>query len=200
VKPSLAATIHKLPHDTSPIFTSWLKGRDVIVKLARPRATKRGDFTPRLKGRPPIITVNRDLGSFSLAVTLTHELAHLFTWESYRRSVKPHGPEWRLCFGDLLRELVQVESLPTEFKSAVLSHATRPKASSIRDLNLYRTLCKLDGMAGIWLEKLIDGDEFYLDGRRFRRERKRRTRCLCVEVATGRKYLVSLAASVTPIA
>ena len=197
--PSLAATIHRLPKDTSPLFLNWLNGIDVTVKLSHARATKRGDFTPAHRGRTPLITLNRDLGSYSLAVTLTHEIAHLFIWERHRRSVKPHGPEWKRCFGEMLTELSQVESLPDQFKEAIQSHARRPKASSIRDLTLYRALCELDGSKEMWLESLNDGEEFLISGRRFRRENRRRTRCLCVEVATGRQYLVSLAASVSPI-
>ncbi len=197
MKQSLAATLHNLPAETTPTFLTWLNGRDVMVKLSRSRKTKRGDFTATGGGRAPVITVNRDLGSYSLAVTLTHEIAHFFTWERHKRSVKPHGPEWKRCFGEMLNELAQVNSLPEEFKIAIRSHAEKPKASSFRDLNLYRTLCKLDGTDDVWLENLNDGDEFFLKGKKFRRERKRRTRCLCVEVATGRKYLVSLAASIS---
>ena len=196
---SLAALINRLPEETAPLFLRWISGREVTVKLVKARATKRGDFTPPHKGRQSAITLNKDLGSYSLAVTLTHEIAHLYVWERYKRSAKPHGVQWKQCFAQMLTELAQIESLPISFRKAIKLHAKRPKASSIRDLNLYRTLCALDGAKELWLESLNDGDEFLINGRRFRRERRRRTRCLCVEVATGQQYLVSLAASVSPI-
>jgi len=199
VRDSLTTVIPKLPEGTTNTFVAWLGEREITVRLSRPRSTKRGDFTPPFRGRKALITLNSDLGPYSLAITLTHELAHLFTWERYKRSVLPHGPEWKSCFSRMLLELAETESIPVKLKEAIETHAKRPKASTFRDINLYRTLSVLDHSKETWLESLNDGDEFISQGRRFRREKRRRKTCLCVDVATGRKYLVSLAATVVAV-
>jgi hypothetical protein len=51
----------------------------------------------------------------------------------------------------------------------------------------------------VFLSDLLPGKEFLLSGRKFKKGETRRTRVLCEEVDSGRKYLVSRLAKVKPV-
>jgi hypothetical protein len=79
-----------------------------------------------------------------------------------------------------------------------------PSASSSRDLFLMKEMSKYDYPSDqtsehIFLSDLLPGKEFLLSGRKFKKGITRRTRILCEEVDTGRKYLVSRLAKVKPV-
>ncbi len=77
-----------------------------------------------------------------------------------------------------------------------------PAASSARDLFLNKEMSKYDLNSTMTAEKFLadlpSGRDFLLKGRRFTKKETRRTRVLCEEVATGKKYLVSSLAKITP--
>ena len=70
-----------------------------------------------------------------------------------------------------------------------------PKASTGADIFLSREVRKYDLQATnhvvTYLSDIKVGDHFTLRGRQFQKESTRRTRILCLEVKTGRKYLIS---------
>jgi hypothetical protein len=75
-----------------------------------------------------------------------------------------------------------------------------PSASSARDLFLMKEMSKYDSKppekAGFFLADIAPQSIFELAGRKFRKGETRRTRILCEELATGKKYLVSRLAKV----
>ena len=75
-----------------------------------------------------------------------------------------------------------------------------PSASSARDLFLMKEMSKYDSklseQSGFFLADIAPQSIFELAGRKFRKGETRRTRILCEELATGKKYLVSRLAKV----
>ena len=124
------------------------------LQLKKPRRTKLGDFRPPRRGQLPHITVNVDLPPHAFLVTLTHEIAHLLTWNQFGSRVQPHGPEWRNCFAQLLEQLAHLECLSAPFRRGLTQHAQRPMSSTHRDPEFYRLLRILDGMTVTLLDEL----------------------------------------------
>ena len=169
------------------------------LQLKKPRRTKLGDFRPPRRGQLPHITVNVDLPPHAFLVTLTHEIAHLLTWNQFGSRVQPHGPEWRHCFAQLLEQLAHLECLSDPFRRGLAQHAQRPMSSTHRDPEFYRLLRILDGMTGTLLDELPVGAHFHFGGRHFIKTKTRRTRCLCHAPAEGVDYQISRLAEVDPI-
>ena len=190
---------NKIEPSLLPIIHQWLRPYRVIIKFARSRQTKHGDFRPGQRGLPSVITLNRDLEPLQCLLTLTHEIAHLMVWTRYGRRAAPHGKAWKVCFGELLRCLARQECLPTSFREAIGQHASQPTASSARDLNLMAVIRKLEGHGAVWLSDLSVGEEFRFRGQNFVKLKDNRTRCKCRHLGNQGLYHVSKAASVERI-
>jgi hypothetical protein len=88
---------------------------------------------------------------------------------------------------------------PYEILVQLKKHMQNPKASSQSDPALSKLLRQYDREdvhKELYLEEITEGDSFYLNGRAFTKIRKRRTRSLCRESKTGKKYLISEMAQV----
>ncbi|MDP6934025.1 MAG: SprT-like domain-containing protein, partial [Myxococcota bacterium] len=193
-----AGVVAHLPAGTLPLVIRWLEPHHCSVKVTGPRRTKKGDFRAPHRGKGAAITVNRDLGPLQFVLTLTHEIAHLHTWASSRRRVRPHGPEWKDRFAALLRELAGVGSLPEPYRLALLAHADRPRSTASIDLHLWSVLQELEGDDDCLLDSLVPGARFGYRGRRFEKVRTARTRCLCRDLGNDRQYFISRMAPVHP--
>lgn len=172
----------------------------VHFKVTKPRKSKYGDFRPAHNGKPHRITVNGNLNPYAFLITTLHEFAHLHVHIEHGVKIKPHGEEWKNEFQKLLTPLLLSEALPEVLKNA-LSHSFKNiKATSCTDLSLYRVLKQFDEDNGqILLEELALNKKFQLGNKCFERGELRRKRFLCKEVYTGRKYLISRVAEVTPL-
>ena len=188
-----------LPPKTLPLFEAWLTPHPFRIVVTRPRRSKLGDFRSSPYEDRPTITVNGDLEPHQFALTLTHEIAHLMTFEKYGHRIRAHGPEWKSCFGMLLTQLAAIESLPITYRRALLAHAQRPKSASVYDPALYRILRQLSGDDGLVLDDLPSGSRFIFQSREFEKISTARSRCECLELSTGLRYKISKIASVSPI-
>jgi len=186
-----------LPNNTWPILARWLSPYSCNVLLHRPRKSKLGDFRPARMHRPTSITLNQDLSPYQMLLTLTHEIAHLINWSTHGPKVAAHGPEWKACFGQLLRELATVTTLPESYRTALVSHAKNPKSSVTSDPQLYRLLRDLEGKDERTLVDVKQGQTFVFRGRVFKKVSSQRSRCLCKESKTGRMYHIPKLAAVT---
>jgi SprT protein len=165
--------------------------------LARPRRSRLGDFTVK-PGLRPRITVNVNLNSYNFLITYLHEVAHYFVYKKYkgplRRGIAPHGTEWKKEFRDLLAPVMNENTFSSDVLVPLLKYAANPKASTGADQHLYNSLKKYDDPS-LTLNKtvlllLADGADFVFQNRRFVKGQVRRTRVLCIDKVSQRRYTI----------
>ena len=165
-----------------------------------PRNTKLGDFRYRKDRSIQTITLNSDLNPYQFLLTYIHEVAHLRAFDRFGTTHAPHGSEWKTLFKQLLEPLLVEPVFPRDLLVPLKLHMRNPSASSARDLFLMKEMSKYDSQtpeqAGFFLADIAPQSIFELAGRKFRKGETRRTRILCEELATGKKYLVSRLAKV----
>lgn len=167
-------------------------------KLAANRRTKFGDYRYDKVSKSHQITVNRSLNQYAFLITYIHEVAHRVAFEAHGFRIKPHGKEWKITFRNLLYPVLSDLVFPENVLLALKNYIRNPKASSYSDPSLAIALQSHDKAAEgkLSLSILPRGTKFRLNGRVFEKGLKRRTRVMCQEISSGRKYLVSLSAMV----
>jgi hypothetical protein len=173
-------------------------------KVQKPRASKLGDFRYLKDRKVQTITINSDLNPYQFLLTYIHEVAHLHTFLKHGSAHSPHGVEWKKTFQNLMAPILNDSVFPKDILIPLRHHMQNPAASSSRDLFLMKEMSKYDlpnefKSEQIFLSDLLPGKEFLLSGRKFKKGMTRRTRVLCEEVGSGKKYLVSRLAKVKPI-
>lgn len=173
-------------------------------KVQKPRSSKLGDFRYRKDRKIQTITINSDLNSFQFLLTYIHEVAHLRIFEKFGNNHAPHGWEWKKEFQLLMGPILNDSVFPKDILIPLRHHMQNPAASSSRDLFLMKEMSKYDlpnefVPDQVFLSDLLTGKEFLLSGRIFKKGETKRTRVLCEEVSSGRKYLVSRLAKVKPV-
>jgi SprT protein len=161
------------------------------------RATKLGDYRYDPKNKSHTISINNDLNTYSFLITYLHEVAHLITFHEYGRKVKPHGIEWKAIFKKISLPILNTQVFPDEILRKLANYLKNAKASSCNDHNLMRALKIYDNNESIFLSDISVGEIFNFGSRAFKKESLRRTRFVCQEVSSGRKYLISKSAVVT---
>ena len=183
-----------MPEAALAFAASFLVEHRVQLTLTRNRSTKLGDYRHPWQGRGHRITVNQTLNPYAFTVTLVHEFAHLLVWDKYQNKVLPHGTEWKKAFAWLMEPLLVTEVFPAELLPVLRRYFEAPKASSCADPDLMRALSQYNQRPAHiqLLEDVPMGSLFATlrPARVFRKLEKRRTRFLCLEVQTGRHYLV----------
>lgn len=168
-----------------------------------PRNTKLGDFRYHKGQSIQTITLNSDLNPYQFLLTFIHEVAHLKAFDRFGTTHAPHGSEWKALFKQLLDPLLVESIFPRDVLVPLKLHMRNPSASSARDLFLMKEMSKYDSQlpekTAFFLADLAPQTIFELAGRRFRKGETRRTRILCEELATGKKYLVSRLAKVSRV-
>ncbi|MEQ9230522.1 MAG: SprT-like domain-containing protein [Cyclobacteriaceae bacterium] len=166
-------------------------------KIKKGRLTKLGDYRFIRKTKEHIITINNDLNPFAFLITYLHEVAHLITYNEFKGRVSPHGKEWKQHFTVLAQPMLNQEVFPPPILIALNSYFKNPKASSCSDPHLFKTLRLFDEPSNrITLEEIPPGKEFRFNKRVFIKEEKKRTRWICSETASKRKYLIPSIAEV----
>jgi len=173
----------------------------VIFKVVKPRKTKLGDFRPRFKNNKHQITINGDLNPYAFLITTLHEFAHLVAYEDFGNRINPHGKEWKDSYARLIMPVVSSTLLPKDIEKALLHSLISIKASSCSDMQLQRVLLKYDTVRSdeIPLESLDKNSSFTLNGKIFEKGILKRTRFLCTEKKSSRKYLINALAHVKEI-
>ena len=166
------------------------------LKLKRSRATKIGDFCAH-HGNSPTITINHDLNPYLFLITFIHEFSHHAVYLIYGHKPKAHGDEWKLAFKTFMQPLMAVSIFPSDLHHALEIHLKNPMASSYSDSRLTQIFRRCDGKEQPTILKQIqEGVNFTLRGKLFRKGKLRRTRVLCLEIKTGREYLVPIDAEI----
>ena len=191
-----------MPASAAPVISRWINDSGCQFRISRSRASKLGDYRPPYGGKGHRISVNHNLNPYAFLITTVHEFAHLKTWNTYKNKVKPHGPEWKADFRELMRPFIQSGLFPDDIQQAIVRYLDNPAASSCTDLGLYRVLRRYDATetSAHTVEELPENTVFALkNGRTFQKKEKIRKRYRCIEVATQRTYLFSPVAEVIPL-
>ncbi len=165
------------------------------LRIVRPRRTRLGDFT-RKPDTAPRITVNADLNPYAFLITYLHEVAHHLAYlaKPLRKKMAPHGPEWQAAFRDLLMPVLIESCFPADILLPLRRYAVRPKASTGSDAELVLALARYNALPAEdnkkTLRHLSEGVSFVFQDREFTRGPIRRTRVLCVEKASKRRYTI----------
>ncbi|MDN5203950.1 SprT-like domain-containing protein [Fulvivirgaceae bacterium BMA10] len=170
-------------------------------KLSKSRKTKLGDYRFDPSTKSHTISVNYDLNPYSFLITYIHEVAHLVVREVYGNNSAPHGKEWKRTFKELFSPLLNDSVFPQKILVPLVKYLRNPKASSYADgalLMALHTYDDKDNQAN-FLHQLESGRIFRIGSRVFKKGNTRRTRVLCLEPKTGRKYLISKMAEVEPL-
>ncbi len=178
-------------------YNLWLE-HNFLLKISEHRRTKLGDYRFLAKnGGTHQISVNGTLNPYAFLITYLHEVAHLVTFSGYKRQVKPHGSQWKKMFRELTLPVLNEEVFPRTILDALQRYLANPKASSCSDLQLMSALQTAgDDQSGKLLLDLTEGASFKLNGRIFIKGQIRRTRVVCEEPSTRKRYLVPVQAVV----
>jgi hypothetical protein len=194
-----------LPPNCESIILNWLKEYSLHLTITRERLTKLGDFRPAQNGFPPRISVNGNLNIYSFLITLVHEISHASAYNKFGRRILPHGNEWKNEIRTNLQVFINNNVFPEEVKFSILNYLKNPKASSMADRKLVEALRKYDleeeaNDGKLVLNEIEEGIPFILpNGMLLIKGEKRRTRYLCHDPKTKRKYTVSSLVRVLPI-
>ena len=178
-----------IPKASIPLIKKWIKELNILVKIKKSRNTKLGDFTVNKK-EEYLISINKDLNKYAFLITLTHEIAHAFVWEKYKRKVAPHGIEWKITFKEMMLNFLNADIFPDDLLRPLSKHIKNPKASTVNDYNLSDMLRKYDSNKQLILSEIPDGSVFSaISGRQFVKLNKLRKRYKCKATDSNKIYL-----------
>jgi hypothetical protein len=167
----------------------------VHLTVTKARKSVLGDYRHAFQGANHKISVNGNLNKYEFLITLLHELAHLLCYEQYRNRVESHGKEWKNIYGHLLAQFIQQGLFPEDIKKALSKTLLNPAATANGETKLLLVLRKyneIKKVGVVLVAHIAEGILFEaLNGKIFRRGKKRRIRIECVEVATGQVYSFS---------
>jgi SprT protein len=189
------------PETTVQFCYNLWKEYQFKFKITRPRQSKLGDYCYR-RDRGHQITVNTNLNPYSFLVTYIHEVAHLQTFKQYGNKPEPHGKEWKRHFRETFQPLLKPEILPTELIIPLIEYLKNASATTQGASPLMVALRQFDTHTDTdssTLASLESGDNFELNGRVFTKGELRRTRFLCTDRQTGKRYVISTNALVKKV-
>lgn len=169
-------------------------------KVSRTRSSCFGNYTFR-DGQHKI-TVNNDLNIYAFLVTYIHEIAHQRAWlNKGRRKIEPHGKEWKKAFQDLISPILNNGVFPEKLLLPLSAYMQNPAASSVSYAPLNEALRSFDigEQTGVSLLEITDNQWFEFRGTVFQKIEKRRTRVLCLEKKSKRRYTILATARVNPL-
>jgi len=168
--------------------------------LKRKRDTVLGDYRFIPSNKTHVITINDDLNKFAFLVTLLHEIAHQHTLIAHGNKIKPHGQEWKDQFKIVLAPFMALNIFPLSVLIPLGHYLVNPKATSCSDIGLHKALRSFDPASReIYLADAGLGDTFRFNKRIFVKEDIKRSRALCKEVRSGRRYFISETALVEQV-
>ncbi|MEM9672946.1 MAG: SprT-like domain-containing protein [Cyclobacteriaceae bacterium] len=199
---SLTSPFHNfVPKAAEDYCVSLWRQYGFRLKVSKHRRSKWGDYRYRRSANGTErhqISVNRTLPAEAFLLTYLHEVAHLMAFQQHGFHIRPHGAEWKSCFRQLLQPVLTQLMVSEEVQLPLQRYAQNPKATVHADAALLRALLRDKPMDGnIPLSLVAEQKEFVFQGKKFLKEKVRRTRALCREVASGKRYTIALSAYVT---
>ena len=167
------------------------------LKITPGRISKLGDYRYDKHRKTHRISVNGTLNPYAFLITYVHEVAHLLAFQQHGFKISPHGREWKDSFKFLMQPLLNSMVFPDDVLHPLRKYMQNPKAASGSDQGLSLALQQYDQQDGSIALAEVDTEQAF----RFRKmmlvkESVRRTRALCREIKSGKRYLISEAARV----
>lgn len=196
----------KIPKNAVEYAYNLWKEQPFSFTVARTRSTCLGNYSFRNNRHK--ITVNHDLNPYQFLITYVHEVAHQHVFIKFmqgkRKRVLPHGNEWKRTFQELMQPLLNEGIFPSTVLNLLRLHMTNPPASTVRDGLLLKALQQFDDKPiteekGLRLEEIKEGETFIFKNRIFKKLETRRTRVLCLEKKSNRKFTIPKVAVVEKI-
>lgn len=203
--PSIPPFGQHVPVAAVPYCLELWRQNSFLFKITRPRRTRLGThcFHPVSGHR---VTVNINLNPAAFLITYLHEVAHVLTVRDARtkatltprsaprQRILPHGRQWKAHFNRLLQPVLTESVFPPSVLEPLRNYAQNPAATTTSCLPLAQALQTLDEWPAhlnlTEVRLLAEGDRFEFGKKIFVRGSLRRTRLLCVDVLTGRRYTV----------
>lgn len=191
-----------LPEQAVGWVYEYLERYKVHFHITRERRSKLGDYRwPQPRHPFHEMSVNGDLPKLMFLWVFLHEAAHLETHLKYR-SVQPHGHEWQYEYVRLIAD--HRDCFPDEVRPMLDRYVARVPLQRSLGREIEETLRRhgsdIQGVADLCLDDLPAGSRFRLKTKPevlFESIERRRTRWLCRDVDSGRKYAVAGRAEVT---
>lgn len=197
---NLVQHINIFPENSRDLLLNISRDYQFRLVVKNERISKLGDYRAPHGNSLPMISVNKDKNSFRILITFLHELAHHIVWLEAGRLKNPHGAKWKKRFSQLLDIFLQSGAFPEPLQNAVGRHILNPKASTHADTGLLAALRYFDENSQTLLSEIPENQLFKLsNGRIYRKGKLRRTRVLCLEMGSRRKYLIHSLTEVTTI-
>ena len=183
-----------IPPQASAYITKWINELNIDIRFVNPRKTKLGDY--QFRNNRHFITVNNNLNKYAALITLTHEIAHAFTFAEFGKTIKPHAIQWKENFKKLMLTFFDYNIFPDEVLSALSRYLINPSASTSNDEFLSIILRKYDSKISLTISEINDGDHFMYSGKKYIKYQKIRKRVKCLNLDNNRIYLFN---PITPI-
>jgi SprT protein len=180
-------------------FKLWQE-QPFSFKISRTRSSCFGNYTFR-DGQHKI-TVNNDLHHYAFLITYIHEIAHQRAWlDKSRRKIEPHGKEWKKKFQDLMTPILHLNVFPEKVLVPLSQYMQNPAASSVSYAPLFEALRSFDVIEEneVSLSEIPDNQWFIFRNNVFQKLEIRRTRVLCLEKTSKRRYTILATARVKVI-
>ena len=182
-----------LPPDTFEMVAPYFKSHTIHLTLTRERKSVLGDYREPTKQHPyHRITVNANLNPYNFLITLIHEMAHMITHQHFDRKAAAHGKEWKTQFRHMLMPFIGKKIFPKDVEQALIKYMQNPAASTCTDHGLFKALYNYDiRKPGYMLVSDLEVGHWFQteDGRIFEKIEEKRSRSVCKEIGTRRKYL-----------
>lgn len=178
---------------------AYLDRYRVHFHITRGRRSKYGDYRwPQPNHNFHEMSVNGDLPPLFFLWVMLHEAAHLETHLRHT-SAAPHGHEWQAEYARLMVQTIAF--FPPDIQPSVRRLASRIPLNRNLMRQVEATLRGGADPSVVHLDDLPAGSLFRLKAKPdilFRSVERRRTRWLCDDQQTGRRYTVSAMAEVIP--
>lgn len=157
--------------------------------VSRPRNSKLGDFRWE-SGKRERISVNGNINQYSFLITYLHEIAHLEVYRDYKRRQPAHGKAWKTHFQKLLIPVMQESIFPVSILRPLVQYSQNPTASTATFPPLIQALHQIDQPQNlVMVKQLEEGCVFIHQEKSYIRGELRRTRVMCTQEKTQKKYL-----------
>lgn len=176
-----------IPDNSLPLLKKWFGNHRVHITIAKERSTKLGDYR-KLPDGSHKITINDSLAPELFFFVLTHELAHLLTFQEFGYWALPHGKEWKQIYRAMLWESIDIYNY--DLRPIILRFSKSPKANFMATPELVKYFYKNNiNENETFIEKLSPEAEFIYRESHYKILKPLRKNYLCKNMSTEKIYI-----------